>query len=240
VTTAVIVQARVGSSRLPGKTLQKIANHTVLEEVLRRCKRIPGADIVVCATSTESADDAIIAPATKAGAEICRGPLNDVLKRYRLAADQVSANVVMRITSDCPLIDPALCGVVLDKRKNTDTQYCANNMPPCFPHGLDCEAFTADVLRDADEKATEPYDREHVTPWLRKNDQIRKSAVTTADRQSMHERWTIDYPEDLDFIRAVFSLFPSPETILPWQEVAALIEARPDILSLNAARAVAR
>ena len=146
-TTAIVVQARMGSTRLPGKVLKPLAGTTVLEEMLRRCRAIPGADIVVCAIPEDAADDPLIAPAKRAGAVVARGSASDVLSRYRKAADQVDADIVVRITSDCPLTDPSLCGEVIALREARGVDYAANNMPPGFPHGLDCEAFTAASLR---------------------------------------------------------------------------------------------
>jgi spore coat polysaccharide biosynthesis protein SpsF len=238
VTTAIIVQARMHSTRLPGKVLMPLAGHTVLAEVLGRCAAIPGADIVVCAIPETPADDELIAPAERAGARVVRGSLDDVLARYRRAADAVAADIVMRVTSDCPLIDPTLCGEVLALRTARGVDYAANNMPPGFPHGLDCEAFTAAALRRADDTARDPYEREHVTPWLRTDASIARAALPGPGGAAAQQRWTLDFPEDYAFLRAVFAELPPGAT--RWQDTMALVTADPALGAINAARRVAR
>jgi spore coat polysaccharide biosynthesis protein SpsF len=239
-TTAVIVQARVGSTRLPGKVLKPLAGATVLEEMLRRCRAIPGADAVVCAIPDGAEDDVLIAPAARAGAVVTRGSASDVLSRYRKAADQIGATVVMRATSDCPLLDPCLCGQVLALREDMAVDYATNNMPPGFPHGLDCEAFTAEALRRADANAKTLYEREHVTPWLRNDASVSRAALAGPGGAPMQQRWTLDFPEDYAFFQAVFARLPSPPAIPDWRETLAIIDAAPSLSAINAARRVAR
>jgi glutamate-1-semialdehyde 2,1-aminomutase/spore coat polysaccharide biosynthesis protein SpsF len=234
VITAVIVQARVGSTRLPGKVLKPLAGHTVLEEVLHRCRAIPGADQVVCAIPDLAEDDILIPIAEKAGATVVRGSANDVLARYRLAAEHVGADIIMRVTSDCPLIDPGLCGEVLKLRAQRQADYACNNMPPSFPHGLDCEAFTFEALMRADRATSKADDREHVTPWLRKAHEIKRVSLQGPGGELAEQRWTLDYPEDYDFLFRLFALLPPPPAIPSWTEVAAMLDARPDIRAINA------
>ena len=237
--TAVIVQAHNLSNRLPGKVLKPLGGHTVLEEVLRRCAKIPGADIVVCAIPDQREDEALIPLVKRSGAVLARGSAEDVLSRYRTAADFVDADIILRVTSDCPLIDPILCSDVLKLRAKSDADYACNNMPPSFPHGLDCEAFTADALRCADKTATAQYDREHVTPWLRRDGRVKRAALEGPGGRVIQQRWTLDYPEDYEFFVALFSLLPQG-SIPPWAEVLKLIDDRPDILAINAGRHTAR
>jgi spore coat polysaccharide biosynthesis protein SpsF len=236
VRTAVIVQARLGSTRLPGKVLKSLGSRTVLEEVLHRCKAIPGTDVVVCAIPDVREDDLLIPPAQSAGAIIARGPSNDVLSRYVRAANLVNADVVMRVTSDCPLIDPAVCGEVLARRAEACADYACNGDPPSFPLGLDCEAFTAEALQRADRMANSAFDREHVTPWLSRAPDIRRTVVRGPGGGMQEHRWTLDYPEDYAFLRALFSLLPPPPAIPSWTEVADLLTLRPDISAINAMR----
>jgi spore coat polysaccharide biosynthesis protein SpsF len=233
--TAVIVQARTGSTRLPGKVLKPLAGHTVLEEVLTRCSAIPGADVVVCAIPTLDEDDALIPVAKRSGAVVARGSTEDVLSRYRVAAESVGADVIMRVTSDCPLIDPDVCGELLRLRSEKRADYACNNMPVSFPHGLDCESFTIEALRRADKHASTQEDREHVTPWLRRAPEVLRASLHGPGGLTTDHRWTLDYPEDYDFLCAVFaSLEMSP--MPPWTKVAAEIEARPDLRAINAMR----
>lgn len=226
----------MGSTRLPGKVMRPLGDTTVLGQVLRRCAAIPGIDIVVCATGTGAADDPIGDEAASHGAVVSRGSPDDVLARYLGAARQVAADIVMRVTSDCPLIDPAVCGAVLALRCEAGADYAANNMPPSFPHGLDCEAFTSAALARAASVATDPHDREHVTPWLRRAEGLARANLAGPGGDLVHRRWTLDYPEDFDFFTAVFAALPDAATA-GWREVLALVEARPDIAALNAVRA---
>jgi glutamate-1-semialdehyde 2,1-aminomutase/spore coat polysaccharide biosynthesis protein SpsF len=233
--TAVVVQARVGSTRLPGKVLQVLRGKTVLAHALARCAAIPGIDAVVCATSDLAQDDPIVAEAGKAGARVFRGSQDDVLARYLGAADSVGAEIVLRVTSDCPLIDPAVCRAVLDLRESSGADYASNNMPRLYPHGLDCEAFTTASLRQASVTTTLPFDREHVTPWLRRAPALRRANLLGPGWPASMHRWTLDYPEDLDFFRAVFDALEDPEHAA-MQDVLSLLAGRPDILARNAAR----
>jgi glutamate-1-semialdehyde 2,1-aminomutase/spore coat polysaccharide biosynthesis protein SpsF len=208
----------------------------VLEEVLRRCRAIPHADAVVCAIPDQPEDDALIPLVKRAGCALVRGSTTDVLARYRQAADEAGADVIMRVTSDCPLIDPALCGEVLRRRTETGGAYACNNMPACFPHGLDCEAFTADALRRADAAARNPGDREHVTPWLRRAPEITRASVIGPGGRAMEQRWTLDYPEDYEFLHTVFRLLPPLPAIAPWREVMRVVERHPELSVINLSR----
>jgi len=134
--TACIIQARLGSTRLPGKVLETLGDAPVLEHVLRRCQAIEGVDEVVCATVEGADGDAVATLADNLDIAVYRGSESDVLARYHGAAHAVGADVVMRVTSDCPLIDPEVCAAVLKLREEADADYAANNMPPSWPHGL--------------------------------------------------------------------------------------------------------
>ena len=230
-TTAIIVQARMGSSRLPGKVMLDLAGKPVLQHVLERCRRIASADVVVCAMPDEEASQALADIARMTGAECFFGSEFDVLSRYAGAARQVAADTVMRVTSDCPLIDANICERVLQLRRDDDLDYAANNMPPSFPHGLDCEAMSYAALDEADRRATDSYDREHVTPWLRR---ACNRGNVAADRAGLDQlRWTLDYPEDLVFFRAVFAA--ADETQLDTLDgVLAVLETTPSLSHLNA------
>ncbi len=233
--TAVVVQARVGSTRLPGKVLQTLRGKTVLAHALTRCAAIPGIDAVVCATSDLPQDDPIVAEAERAGAYVFRGSQDDVLARYLGAAEKVGAEGVLRVTSDCPLIDPAICRAVLDLREARDADYVSNNMPRLYPHGLDCEAFTTAALREASVTTDLPFDREHVTPWLRRAAKLKRANLLGPGWPASMHRWTLDYPEDLDFFGAVFEAMEDPDRA-SMQDVLSLLASRPDILALNAVR----
>lgn len=233
----VIVQARMGSTRLPGKVLKPLGRSgTVLAEVLRRCAAIPGIDGVVCATSDLPEDDVIAAEARRHGALIHRGSASDVLARYLGAAIEHAADIVMRVTSDCPLIDPVVCGAVL-AQVEAGADYACNNLPPSWPHGLDCEAFTRRALERAAAEGIEAGDREHVTPFIRRTADFVRVNVPMLDDQDLHLlRWTLDYPEDYAFFCAVFALLPPPPSMPGWEEVGSLLDARPELVYINANR----
>lgn len=230
--TAIIVQARKGSSRLPGKVLQKLGDRTVLEHVIGRLRMVENADLVVVATTTLPADDDIVRVAEDAGALVFRGDEQDVLGRYLGAARAVDADIILRVTSDCPLIDPELCAAVIRARAETGADYAANNMPRLFPHGLDCEAFTRAALEQAAHDATEFYDREHVTPWLRRNPKLQRANVVGPGWPANQQRWTLDYPGDLDFFTQLFAEMPH-DRVPNWQESLSQISLMPDLALAN-------
>ena len=168
---------------------------------------------------------------------VTRGDEHDVLARYASAAREVGADIVMRVTSDCPFIDPAICGRVRDLLIASEADYACNNMPAKFPHGLDCEAFSAQRLYDAEWLARTLHEREHVTPWMRAREDLVKVCLAGPGSGLERFRWTLDHPEDLLFARAVYDQLGERAATAPWTEVAALCLRRPDIVAINAERA---
>ena len=237
--TAIIVQARMGSSRLAGKVLEDLAGHTVLSHVLHRCRMVPGVDVVCCATIDDPSCDAIAAETEAAGAEVFRGSEADVLDRYYRAAREIGCDVVMRVTSDCPLIDPEVCGRVLRLREDANADYATNNMPPSWPHGLDCEAFTIAALEAGHQAAKDPYEREHVTPWLKHQESLCRVNLAGPGGAAARNRWTLDYPEDLEFFRALFAKLPSWPRVPKMNDVLDVIDRNPEIAAINMDRAPA-
>lgn len=231
---AVIVQARMTSTRLPGKVLMDLAGCTVLAHVLQRCAAIPGIDTVCCAVPEGSVHDAVAKEAEAVGVVVFRGSEDDVLDRYWRAATILGADVLMRVTSDCPLADPQVCAQVLRQITEGGVEYACNNMPASWPHGLDCEAFSFAVLDRAARTACEPQEREHVTPWLRINPAITKANLPGPGGWAAEQRWTIDFPEDLEFFRALFAALPPPPALSSTDEVLAVLRSRPDIVAINA------
>jgi len=233
--TAVIVQARMGSSRLPGKVLLELGGQTVLAHVLQRCRRIPSADLVVCAVPDEPESEPVEREAKACGAVVFRGSEKDVLARYLGAARYVHADCIMRVTSDCPLIDSNVCGAVLTLRRQGELDYAANNIPRTFPHGLDCEAFTTAALAEAAASTDLAYDREHVTPWLRRAAHLKRGNLLSADAALASHRWTLDYPEDLTFLRAVVGV-TGAQNLRHMNDVLSVLEAHPELAPINACR----
>lgn len=231
--TVAVIQARYGSTRLPGKVLLPLGGGCVLDEVIKRCRAIPGVMLTCVAVPDSAVNDDVARRAAAAGARVVRGPEHDVLARYGAAARQLDADVILRVTSDCPLIDPNVAGQVLAAREDASSDYAANNqLPRGWPHGLDCEAMTRAALERALRSATTPYDREHVTPWLRQADDIRRSWIAGPGGGAAEWRWTLDLPEDYAFLSATFDRLPSG-VILTWTAVAAMIESDPMLRTLH-------
>lgn len=235
--TAVIVQARYGSSRLPGKAVLPLGVGTVLSQVLARCSRIAGVDVVVCAIPDTPDSDPVAEEAFACGALVVRGSETDVLSRYADAVRAAKADVVMRITSDCPFVDPLICSRVLTLLAQAD--YASLDMPATWPHGLDCEAFPARLLFAAEQNADEPYEREHVTPWIRARAKP-KATLTGPGGPFTALRWTLDYPEDYAFLKAAYAALGANAAMASAADLASLCMRRQDIVAINAARSDAK
>ena len=204
--TVCIVQARIGSKRLPGKVLLPLNVHTVIGEVLTRCRRIPGVDRVVCAVPDTPENDKLADYVFYHGTqwqpgchEVYRGPEDDVLKRYLQVAKATEADIIVRVTGDCPLISPELCGEVVAARARSDADYASNIEPRTFPQGMDCEVFTwgllcRAVLRGADE---------HVTTWMRSDPDVNR--VNVRSPWPIEGRLTLDTYDDYNVISAYFT-----------------------------------
>lgn len=235
-TLAVIVQARMGSSRCPGKVMMDLGGAPFLKRCLDRCALIPGVDVVVCAVPDLPQDDPVADAAADWGYVVVRGSEKDVLARYAKAARDVIATAVMRVTSDCPLIDPDVCGETIRFWKASRADYGCNNMPPGFPHGLDCEVFHASLLHAANHLATDPYEREHVTPWIRRHPDLTHCSIQGPGGGIERLRWTLDYSEDVDMFRALYSVLGEAAPFATTADYMSVCLRRPDIPALNAIR----
>ena len=235
-TTAVVVQARMNSTRLPGKVLMHVGGTTVLDHVLTRCGAISGVDVVCCAIPDSASSDPISAEARRIGAEVYRGSENDVLDRYWQAARALKADIVMRVTSDCPLIDPRVAAEVLALRIRKNVDYACNNMPPTWPHGLDCEVMTFAWLERAAREAQAPHDREHVTPYVRNHPDSRKANFPCPDSGVANHRWTLDTRTDLEFMQALFPRLPVGPAGWDWRAPLALVAADPALAHVDNSR----
>jgi len=235
--TVAIIQARLLSTRLPGKVLANISGIPLLEHVIRRAKAIPGIDQVVVATSDSPRDSAIVELAQKANAFVFAGNEDDVLDRYYNAALASNATTIIRLTADCPLLDPQVSGFVLDKFRSENLDYASNIQPPTYPDGLDTEVFSFDALERAWREASIPSEREHVTSHVWENPDLFRigSVGHSIDLSAM--RWTVDEPEDLDFIRAVSEhLAPYVENCdYGFQRVLDVLKRYPELSKINAA-----
>lgn len=228
----VVVQARTGSKRLPGKVLMEIAGRPMIDHVMERAEAI-GAPVVL-ATTVEPADDTLVERARAAGWRTYRGSEADVLDRF-VCAIPSSANAVVRITADCPLFDPLVGRRVLATLLAEDLDYVNNTMPPTYPDGLDCEAVRPAALHTAWREATLPADREHVTSFIWRQPDRFRLATITHDRNLSALRWTVDDARDLTFVRAIAERLQSVP--LPQRHalgtVLTILDAEPGLHDLN-------
>lgn len=216
-----IVQARMGSTRLPGKVLKTIGGYPMLEHVLARCTMIPNIDETVLAVPDELGSDELEAIADRFDMLTVRGPECDVLKRYSIAAKAAKADVICRITSDCPLFSPTVAQLVVAPVKAGEADYCSNIHPRSYQKGLDVEAFTNWTLKIADRDATKAEDREHVTPYIYDNPVFRVCNVESPVKCDTKLNWSVDTEEDLERVRNEFhKRFPD------WKEKNDAILAR--------------
>jgi spore coat polysaccharide biosynthesis protein SpsF len=230
--TLAIIQARMGSTRLPGKVLLDLGGATVLARVVRRLERSQQISQIVVATTTARADEAIVNECERLRVSSFRGSEGDVLDRYYQAARLYSADTVVRITADCPLIDPALVDETIRVFKDGRADYASDVLPRTYPRGLDSEVFTSVALERAWREAREPHEKEHVTPYLYEHPEIFRLASARGDVDYSHYRWTLDTPEDLILLRAIYSRFDNRDDF-HWQDVIALMEREPELAELN-------
>ena len=230
VPTAVIVQARMGSTRLPGKVLADVAGRPLIAHVVERARRIRGADEVALAIPDLVEDDALAEVGAGLGLRVVRGPADDVLARYLAAATATDADVVVRLTGDCPLLSPAVSSDVLAASAGFD--YASNTLERTYPRGLDTEVITAEALGIAAREADQPAEREHVTPFVwRQPHRFRLRSVRGAlDHSAL--RWTVDEPADLELVRAIHDEFGDEPFDMP--DILALLERRPELAAINA------
>ena len=229
--TVAIVQARLGSTRFPGKVLQPICGTPMIVLLLQRLRGARRIDETVLATSADPRDDQLAAQVQQLRVSVYRGSEQDVLERYYQAARAAGADVVVRITGDCPLVDAALVDAAIAEFGTSGADYLSNTDPPTYPDGLDVEVFTFRALQSAWEEARAPAEREHVTPYIRASGRFRVHHVRhVADLSA--QRWTVDEPCDLEVVRAIFEHF-HPRRDFPWQEVLQLAQRVPALFAAN-------
>lgn len=205
-----ILQARMSSTRLPGKVMKPLAGAPMIERQLERLRRCETLDRLIVATSDDPSDDRLAAHLNGLGVDLHRGPLNDVLGRFLGAMDAFGIDGdVVRLTADCPLADPGVIDDGVRLRARLGVDYVSNGRRRTYPHGLDMEVFTAEALRTAGHEATDAYDREHVTPFIYHHPERFSLADLTQDRDESRLRWTVDTPEDYAFVGRVYAaLYP--------------------------------
>jgi glutamate-1-semialdehyde 2,1-aminomutase/spore coat polysaccharide biosynthesis protein SpsF len=230
---AAIIQARMTSTRLPGKVLADMGGQPMLWRVVQRVQLSKRVSQVAVACSTNPDDNAIESFCSARRVPCFRGSEEDVLDRFHQAAKGLGADVLVRITADCPLVDPGLIDEVVGKLEEQNADYASNTLLPSFPDGLDCEAFTFAALETAWREAKQKSEREHVTPYLRYSGKFRLAGITAAPHEAApDERWTVDEPADLEFIRAVCAALGN-HVDFDWRDVLKLLSNRPELRQLQ-------
>jgi spore coat polysaccharide biosynthesis protein SpsF len=227
VRTLAIVQARMGSSRLPGKVLADLEGQAMILRQLERVKRSALIDQIVVATSDDASDDGLAEVLEEAGYSVARGSQDDVLSRFILALDAYPSEWVVRITADCPLISPRVIDSVIEAALSSDADYMSNTMTPTFPEGLDVEVVRASVLREVASISKDPHEREHVTLGVyRRQDAYNiQNLADGIDRSEL--RWTVDTADDLAFVRAVYKELLPSNPAFEYEDVLDFLERNP-------------
>lgn len=230
-----IVQARLGSSRLPGKVLKKICGKTILEHDINILKLVGNIDEIVIATTVEAQDDKIVDEASRLGIKYFRGSEKDVLSRYYFAAKENKADVVVRVTSDCPCLDYNIIEDMINifSGKLGTVDYMNNTMERTYPRGYDAEIFTFNVLEIAFKNAKKDYEREHVTPYIYDlNNKFRILIYKSSNDYSKY-RVTLDTKEDFEVIEAIYDSLFKGEKYFLLNEVVEFLEENPQIVNIN-------
>ena len=230
-----IIQARMTSTRLPGKVLMDLAGRPMLEQQLRRLALAATVDEIVIATTDNVSDDPVCALAERLGVGCFRGSEHDVLDRFVRAARQAEADIVVRVTADCPLLDPALVdAVVAPMLEDPECDYASNVLQRCYPRGLDVEALRTSVLERVAASATSKEAREHVTWHIVREapGAFRTHAVTEADDHS-DLRWTVDTDDDLALVRRLYADLDLGAHPRGYRDVLAHVQATPELRTIN-------
>ena len=226
-----LVQARMGSTRLPGKVLRDIAGRPMIELLLARLSQSCELDEIVVATSKESQDDKLQLVVEALGFNCTRGDEKDVLSRFYESAKSFDADAIVRITGDCPLVDPKLVDKCIRHYKKSNVDYFSNVDPVTYPDGLDVEIISFESIKRANSETKSEFDREHVTPYIRNSIEFSKSSIQHTEDLS-NQRWTVDEPEDLIVVTNIFEYF-HPNIFFSWKEILDLERLQPELFSEN-------
>jgi spore coat polysaccharide biosynthesis protein SpsF len=236
------IQARMGSTRLPGKVLEPLAGKPALERIVERLHRVRGLSDVAVLTSREPRDEPLRRFCAERGITVVAGSEDDVLDRFEHGARELGAEAVLRVTADCPLVDPGVLDELIalfdDRPKLAYAAVATGAMPPesglrRYPDGLDAEVVSASVLHVAWEEAEDPYEREHVTPFIWRRPERFELSTLEAPEDWGDERWTIDHPADLEFVRAVYDRLERPGGF-GFRDVLELLALEPGLRDINA------
>lgn len=233
VRTLAVLQARMSSSRLPGKVLAELQGAPMLLRQIDRIRRARLLDRLIVATSADAGDDQLATVVAGAGTEVFRGSLDDVLGRFMGAAASVDCQHVVRLTGDCPLADPDVIDAVVAHHFVTDADITTNSVVATFPDGLDVEVMRADALRRAATEASAAFEREHVTQFLYRRPTEFRIVHYKQPRNLSHLRWTVDEPRDLELVRAIYAALFPVNPAFGMHDVLRLLASRPDLAELN-------
>lgn len=230
---AAFIQARMGSSRLPGKVLMKISGKPVLEHVMTRAMKIPKVDEVIVLTTLSPADLPIVRFCSQSKTRVFCGSEHDVLDRFYQAAKLIRPDHIVRITADCPVIDPFVSSLVVDRHLRGKADYTSNTITETYPDGLDTEIFAFDSLQKAWEQASLPSEREHVTPYIRAHPELFRLLEVTSDRNLHEKRWTLDNREDFVFLSRVFRALYSRNRFFGMEQILHWLADHPEAELIN-------
>ena len=232
----IIVQARMTSTRLPGKVMKVVCGKPLLEHLIDRLKRVKYADRIVIATTVNETDDIIVELCKKLDISYYRGSEEDVLGRYYETAVEYGGDIIIRITSDCPVIDPEVVDYLINFFTNNTEKYdyVSNTLERSYPKGMDAEVISFKTLKEAHFNAYEPYDREHVTPFIKKRPQQFRLYNILYKRDISNCRWTLDTPEDLELISKIFESLYYQNTFFSLKDMLDQMERTPKWETINA------
>lgn len=228
-----ILQARMGSSRLPGKAIKPILGRPMLEMQIERLRCTSNIDRLVVATSRRTEDNAIESLCKRIHTDCYRGDLENVLDRFYQAARQYNPNHVVRLTGDCPLTDPVLIDELVDLYLAQECDYASNCHEPSLPDGLDAEIFSFAVLEQTWKEAVLPSHLEHVTPFILSNPERFKITCYNYHKDLSHLRWVVDEPEDLEFVRRIYEILYPVKPEFGTEDILALLERKPELVEIN-------
>ena len=235
-----VLQARMSSTRLPGKVMADVAGAPMILRQIERLHRARRLDRIVVATSTDRSDDSLAAVLTLHGVLVHRGPLEDVLARFEGALGAFGpAEVLVRLTGDCPLADPGVIDATIGLLIERGLDYAANTPAHrTYPKGLDVEVMRGEALLRAAREAADPYEREHVTPYLYRHPELFRQDFISQDRDEGEVRWTVDRPDDMEFVQAVYDGLYAADPAFTSDDVRAFVRRRPDLAKLGGDRRI--
>ncbi len=228
-TTIAILQARMTSTRLPGKVMAPVTGAPMIQRQIERIRRADSLDELIVATSVDPTDDQLAAFVESLGVAVVRGPLDDVLARYTQAIAQFRPDVVVRLTADCPLTSPSVIDDVVRAFSAGDFDYCSNTLEPTFPDGLDTEVVRSHALEWVDAHTDDPHEREHVTLGVYRRPERFRLGNHRNGTDLSALRWTVDTAEDLEFVRAVYGELFDANPSFELADVLDLLRRRPEL-----------